>query len=252
MRAIVRKMLLSAICLTVGVNLVFAGNPFDEFQSQLAGQVKAIAEERLDEFAKDLGALLGGGCFHQGKALGIPGFDVGIHIPAVKVNDDNIIIKQADFDTVLLPILQAELGLPAKIDLIARFTSYNDSTMIGAGVRYGIFKSAIPGLPCLSVQAVYNQLDVSAGVNKFKATTLSASGVVSFNLPVITPYAGIGMDSTKINPDSTIISDAEGSATGFRVEAGVNVSLVPLTYIQLGGSMANGNIGYTAGLGLKF
>jgi opacity protein-like surface antigen len=123
--------------------------------------------------------------------------------------------------------------------------------MIGVGARYGIIKSGIPGMPAISVQAVYNQLNVSAGDNKFSANTISVAGVVSLNLPVVTPYAGLGFDTTKVTPDSDI-TDAEGSASGIRLEGGVNLSLVPLTYLQLGASLVNSDMGYTLGLGVKF
>lgn len=237
--------------LLVGINTAFAANLYDEF-NKLKNQVTDVAKTQLDNFAKDLGALMGGGSFHQGKALGVPGFDIGIHVPAKKVNDDNVIVKNADLDTLLLPILQAEVGLPAKFDLIARFTTLGDSTMIGAGVRYGILKKGIPGVPSVSAQAIYNMLDVNAEGNKFSATNISIGGVASINLPIITPYVGVSFDNTSVTPDSAIIEGVEGSASGLRIEAGVNLSLVPFTYLHVGYALIGSETGYSLGLGIKF
>ena len=238
--------------LVLGTSAAFAANPFDEFRNQVGpGVLKDVAQKNLDNFAKDVGALLGSGAAHQGKALGLPGFDVGIHVPGKKISDDDTIVKAAGLDTVYLPVIQAEIGLPKKVDLIGRFSSYQDSNLIGFGLRYGILKGGFPGLPSLSVQAIYNSLNVNANDNKLKATTLSAAATLSIDLPAITPYLSAGIDSTTVDPDSTI-STLQGKATGYRVEAGVNLSLFPLTYLQLGGGLINGDMSYTAGLGIKY
>ncbi|MCB4791111.1 MAG: hypothetical protein LHV68_04405 [Elusimicrobia bacterium] len=245
-----KKVGVFALVMIMGANFAYAANPFDNFQSLITGQATTIAQGMLDNFAKDLGALMGGGTYHQGKSLGLPGFDVGLRIPVVKVKDEDTIIKSS-LDSVALPILQAEIGLPANLDLIARFTSYSDSSLAGVGLRYGIIKKSIPGVPSLSAQAVYNTLNVNSGLNKLKATTLSVSCIASIDLPIVVPYAGIGIDNTEVTPDATII-DLKGKASSMRVEAGVNLSLIPLTYIQLGGALVNGDINYTLGLGIKF
>jgi hypothetical protein len=44
----------------------------------------------------------------------------------------------------------------------------------------------------------------------------------------------------------------KGTATGTRIEAGINLSLIPFTYLQLGGALVNGDMGYNAGFGVKF
>ena len=252
-----KKVLSLAVISFLSASALFAANPFDEFKNKLTGQLTEVAQKNLDNFAKDLGILLSGGAFHDGKTLGLPGFDIGVHAPVINVNSDNPIMKTSGLDTVALPVIQVEVGLPAKIDLIGRFISYYDSTLVGAGVRYGIIKNSVPGLPSISVQGVYNMLDVNSGQNKLKATTLSATAIASFGLPIVNPYVGVGMDSTSVEPDSTItalmpLSGMKGSASQVRIEGGINLSLIPFTYLQLGGTLVNGNLGYTAGLGLAF
>lgn len=250
-----KKVFCVAAFLLLSAGVSFGANPFDEFQKEITGVVQEVAQKNLDNFAKDLGGMLGSGSFHDGKSLGLPGFDVGIHIPAKKVNEDNVIMKKAGLDTVLFPVLQAEIGLPAKIDLIGRFVSYNDATLVGGGLRYGIIKGAVPGLPSISVQALYNMLDVKSGANKLKASTLSASVAASFGLPIVNPYVGVGIDYTSVEPDASItlpVSGMKGSASGVRLEGGINLSLVPFTYLQLGGALINGDMGYTLGLGVAF
>ncbi len=248
-----KKALIYTIFVAFLTSPVFATDPFDNFKTQISAG-GAAAQTALDSFAKDLGALLGGGTYNDGKSLGFPGFNIGIHVPTKQINNDDTIVKSAGISSVALPIVQVEIGLPANLDLIGRYTSYLNSTLTGYGLRYGIFKPSIPGMPSVSVQAVMTDLNVAANANKFKASNSSVSATVSFNhLPIITPYAGVGYDSTNVNPDATVISNGmTGSASGMRIEAGIDLTLIPFTYIQLGAAVAGGSTNATVGLGVWF
>ena len=246
-----KKALIYVMLLAVVVSPVLASDPFDNFKTQISAG-GAAAQTSLDNFAKDIGALLGGGTYNDGKSLGFPGFNIGVHVPTKQVSDDDSIVKSANVSSIMLPMAQVEIGLPANIDLIARYSSVLNATLTGYGLRYGIFKPSIPGMPSVSVQAVMTNIDVAANANKFKASTTSVSATVAFNhLPVITPYAGVGYDSTNVNPDSTI-SGMSGSASGTRVEVGIDLTLIPFTYLQLGAQMAGGSTDATAGIGVWF
>jgi len=250
-----KKVIIFSIISTIATCPLFAANPFDKFKDQLSGVTTQIAQKNLDNFAKDLGGLMGGASFHAGKTLGFPGFDVGAHIAARKISEDDAIIKTAGIDNVFLPVIQLEIGLPAKIDLIGRYIAYADATMVGGGLRYGIISNSCPGLPSLSVQALYHTLNVASGVNKLTATNYCAMAMTSFNIPIVDPYLGIGMDSTSVEPDSSVplpSSGMKGSASSVRIEGGINMTLFPFTYIQIGGTLIAGNLDYNAGLGVKF
>jgi hypothetical protein len=247
----VKKLLKIHAILVLAVTSAFAANPFDEFQAQLTSQAEAVIQTRLDNFTKDLGVLMGGGSFHQGKALGFPGFDVGMHFVGKNTDKDNTVVKAAGVDAIALPIIQVEIGLPAKIDVFGRVMSYADASLVGGGVRYGIIKGALPVMPSISVQGMINNLLVSAGANKFTASCMSVAAMASFNIPIVDPYIGIGMDQTEVTADSSITA-LKGKATATRLEAGVNLTLFPFTYAQLGGVLTNGELSYSAGLGVKF
>lgn len=232
----------------------FASNPFDYFKQQITpgpNLTLAQAQANLNNLATDIGPVLGGDAFRSGKNLGFPGFDISVRTPYVKVSDNDTIVKSAGISNIPFPLIQAEIGLPFSIDLIGRFAAYYDSSMTGFGARYCILKSWIPGVPYVSVQSVYNSLSVNSGVNKLKASTWSSAVVASWKFLVIEPYIGASYDSTNINPDSTL-STLSGSANTMRYDGGINLALLPLTYLQLGVSSSSGNIGYTAGLGVSF
>src|SRR5436190_17746790 len=90
---------------------------------------------------------------------------------------------------------QAEVGLPIKINLIGSVGTLGDGNIYGGGLRYGILRPSLPGLPALSVSVLYNQMDHDF----FMLKNYSANAVLSFDLPIIHPYVGAGYDMTEMN-----------------------------------------------------
>ncbi len=212
-----------------------------------------VDQKSLDAMTQDFGAAVGAGSFHTGQALGFPlGFDVGVHVAAVGVQDENTILKD-DKSTLLSKWIQAEVGLPARINVIARAGQIEDADAFGGGLRVGILKSNVPGLPSLSLTGLYTQ----ASHDLFDAKTFSANAVLSFEVPFIHPYIGAGYDQTELelNDDPMVPASAralDSSEGGTRFEAGINLSLIPFTYITLAGGIANGEEMYHGGIGAKF
>jgi hypothetical protein len=222
----------------------------DHFQANMA-------QEPLDAFAKDMGALVGGGSFHDGRALGFPvGFDVGVHVPVVGLQDKDAILRGAGDSKFPAVWGQAEVGLPFNFNVIARGGKVLDANMLGGGLRYGILKPSVPGIPSLSIEGLYGRLTHDF----FDGDVYTANAVLSFDVPFIRPYVGGGYDYTKIKPTSrafngvpaSVPRNLEGTSNGYRAEVGINLSVIPFTYIDLGLGLANGKSLYHAGLGAHF
>lgn len=213
----------------------------------------SLTQSSLDAFTQDFGAAIGAGSFHTGKALGFPlGFDVGAHVGAVGVQDEDGVLKD-DGSTLISKWVQAEVGLPARLNVILRGGKIEDANAYGGGLRLGLLKSAVPGIPSISLTGLYTKSDHDL----FDADTISANAVLSFAVPFIHPYVGVGYDHTKIdvsddpaNPAGIRGLDATEGVT--RVEAGVNLSLIPFTYLTLGGGIANGEKLLHGGFGVQF
>jgi hypothetical protein len=228
-----------ALILIGTVSVLRADDISDNFGSHLT-------QASLNALTKDLGALMGGGSFHHGKSLGFPlGFDIGVHVPIVGLQDDDFILRD-NGSTSEAFWGQIELGLPAKIGLIGRFGKILDGDTIGGGLRYGLYKSAVPFLPSVSISALYDKMKHP----NFNLITYTGNAVLSFELPFIDPYVGGGYDSSKMTSASG--TTLEGKADGTRVEAGVNIHLIPFTYINLAGGLANGEKMYHGGAGVRF
>ncbi|MGA2090835.1 MAG: DUF6588 family protein [Endomicrobiales bacterium] len=242
------------LCIITSSNS-FGANPFDGFINQISGVATSVAQKNLNNFTQDLGEAIDGGEYHQAQVLGCPGFDVGIQVPVVTVNNNDTIIKAAGISSVAFPLIQAEIGLPGKIDLIGRVTGYDNASMYGVGLRYGLFKGDMPGVPSLSVQSIYNSLTVTDNANKFTATSWSTSLVASMGLLIVDPYLGVGYDMTTLVPGSSIAlpqAGMKGTANEARIEGGVNLTLFPFTYLKLGAVLVDSQVGYDAGFGVKF
>ncbi|MFH1367733.1 MAG: DUF6588 family protein [Elusimicrobiota bacterium] len=250
-----KKLLILLSVFFVSISAVLASDTFDKFNDQITNVTITIAQENLDNFANDLGAVMCGGSYHHGKSLGFPGVDIGFHAALKSVPDKDKIVKAADLSYITLPVGQLEIGLPSNMDLIIRYASVANAAMTGGGLRYGILKNSMPFLPNISAQVTYNMLNVEASANKFTATGMDAAVMASFNLPIIDPYVGVGYYSASVEPDATIQTPQpgmKGTGSGMRAEVGVNMGLIPLTYLQLAANYVSGDIGGTVGLGVRF
>lgn len=215
-----------------------------------------LNQKTLDAFTKDIGSLMGGGSFHQGKALGFPlGVDVGVHGVGVDLQDDDAILRD-DHSRATAGWIQAEVGLPAKINIIARGGQFEDAKMYGGGLRIGLFTPSAPLMPALSVSALYDKLNH----DYIDAHTWSANAVLSVDVPFIHPYLGVGWDDTSLKPTdrafnaapTPVSRDLKSTESGYRAELGVNISVIPFTYLNLGIGSTNSKTMYHAGLGAKF
>ena len=214
-----------------------------EFSDNAAANLNSTA---FDALAKDLGALVGGGTFHSGESLGFPvGFDIGYHVDGTDLDNKDVILRD-NHSFATANWVQAELGLPAKLGVIGRYGKIYSADVYGGGLHYGLLKSDVPGVPSISISALYHQLNDDTLKGRF----LSGNLVASFDVPILHPYLGAGYDNSHIETKGS--GSIKGDANGYRVEAGLNLSLIPFTYITLGGGVANGQKMGHAGAGIRF
>lgn len=234
------SLILFLVFLSIGT--ISAEDPYKDFKSYLENKF-------LNPFTKDLGGVIGGGSFHQGSVLGFPGFDIGVHIPVKKVSGDNIIVSTVT-QYLALPWVQVEIGLPAKINLLARGFSYKEVNLLGAGLRWGLVKLPLEILAA-SVMGCYNQMRYT----DFTAVNYNLNVIGSLNIPMFSPYFGLGYDWTELTLSEQLqkdVGDIRGKAEGYRIEAGINFSVIPFTYLHISAGLTNNDIAYNFGFGTKF
>lgn len=208
----------------------------------------------LKPFTLDLGGVLGSATFHSGRSLGFSGFDAGVHGGLqLRPSRDNQILRRAGVKAFGLPWVQAEIGLPFRLDGYIRGISFQGLTIAGGGLRYGLLKSSDqPWTPQFLLSAVAH----SVAHKDFSASHVGGDLVVSIGKPAITPYVGAGLDRTRVvvraaDADPTLIGES-ATATGTRFTAGVSLRPYPFVYLQGAYTLAHGQPGFDTGLGIRF
>ena len=243
-----KLLVMSFVLCLVSIN-VFAG-PFSKFNEVLNGATSdSQAKKYLNDLASDLGNVMTGGSFGASASLGLSGIDLNLKVNYNKVTNE--IMKREGTSELYVPMLTATVGLPYKIDVLAKYGYMQDTNIYGAGLKYLIFEGKDMVIPAVSVHGMYTMLNAREGNNKIDANNLGLGTVATFNIPIVTPYVGIGWNTTKVNPKSSDRQNLEGSSDGFGYYAGVAISAV-IVNGNLGIGIYDGEVSYTFGISLGF
>ncbi|MDA8242914.1 MAG: hypothetical protein M0025_02205 [Elusimicrobia bacterium] len=244
------KKLILAVCLLPFLAAGAKADPFSDFKTQIAAQGKAL----LKPFAADLGGVIGANDFNSGRSLGFPGFEAGLAATIqAKPSSDNRVLRDAGVKAFGAALLHAGAALPlVGADVMVRGVGYSGFSIVGAGLRYGVIKSGTltKFIPDVSVSAYYDAINY----DYFKGSHMSLDAVASFDIPVIKPYAGVGLDRTKleIKNVSALLNGVDASISKPRYTLGVRLSPLPLLYVYGAYNILHGQTGYSIGAGAKF
>ena len=235
----------------------FARNIWDDFGAN-------VTQQNVRAFTKDLGGIVGSGTYTTGRILGWGGFQIGPRASMVfkmsKGNGDDRATQQhtalGDRDevgSVVYPWLQADIGMPFRIDGFIRASSYQGLTIAGGGLRWGITR---PNEMLGSFQPMLVVAAHSASARDFSATHYNASLVLSMKFKYFVPYVGGGVDYTTLNINQSLLSPEligtrEHAATA-RATAGFNFKLPSYLDLSLAANYAYYGLGAEASLSLRF
>ncbi|MFC1679926.1 hypothetical protein ACFL2T_06930 [Elusimicrobiota bacterium] len=240
--------ILLLILLLVSAIPVAASDQFSGFKEFADG-------ESLKPFARDLGSVLGAATFHNGRNLGFSGFDVGVRGGLqLRPSAGNKILRDRGVKTFGLPWVQAEIGLPFRLDGYIRGVSYQGVTIAGGGLRYGFRKSADKAK---TPQFLIAWSGHSVSHKYFSASHLGLNLIGSIRVKWITPYVGVGADRTHLvvrcEPDrDATLQGADVTTTEPRFTVGASVR--PKAYLYLHGAYTRTHEtnGFDTGVGIRF
>lgn len=243
------KKLILSLCMLPLLATGVKADPFAKFKAQL----QVLGASQLKPFAADLGGILGGNDFNSGRAIGFPGFEAGIAATLQsKPAPENRILRNAKVTSFGVPMAHAGAALPLiGADVMVRGIGYSGFSIVGAGLRYPVFKSGTVTMfiPDVSVSAYYDVITY----DYFKGSHMSLDAAASFNIPVIKPYVGVGLDRTKIEVKNVAgFNGLSGTISKPRYTFGVRLSPLPLLYIYGAYNVLHGQAGYSMGAGAKF
>lgn len=244
------KTIFAAFLLAVSAAPALASGAADPY----AGFETLADASSLKPFARDLGSLLGAATFHSGRSLGFSGFDVGArYATQFYPSKGNNIMRGKGIRTFGLPWVQAEIGMPFKIDGFIRGISYQGLTVAGGGVRYGLYSASDkPWAPQVLVSGVGH----SVVHESFSATHFGADLVFSAGNARFTPYIGGGVDRTRLvvrtsRLDPTL-NGTNVTVLASRFTAGISIKPYQFTYLNLAGNYTHGQGGAEASAGVRF
>jgi hypothetical protein len=203
--------------------------PYKSFGSVLDTLPKENVQKSLDVFTKDFGQVISGGSCGIGTASGLLGVYGGLKVSYRTISKDNMIVKDTALKELFFPMLHFCVGLPYDFDVILRFSRFDDTTVIGAGLLYELFKPKTIIVPAISLQSVYNDASVKVYDNEFKAWNLKNSILLQFSkVPFIKPYIGLNYDITHLEMMYPfkyygMLSDVYGFGCGAGVSAGLGI-----------------------------
>jgi hypothetical protein len=209
---------------------------------------KAEASD-LRPFARDLGGLLGSGTNQTARVLGFGGFDVsGRGVMQFEPERKNGILKQKQ--SFGFGWVQAEIGMPFRIDGFIKAASFDNMAVAGGGLKYGLTQ------PQKKAQAMLVATGDVASHRFFYASHFACGLAVSLNTPVVSPYFGLGMDNTKLTVQAVTVNDPSltgksVSVTEPRYTAGVKLTFLNYGYLSGGYTYTHSQSLVTAGLGLR-
>jgi len=210
------KTILGLLALLAALTPSAHADPFADFQTR-------VRTEYVKPFALDLGGVLGGASAHTGRALGMPGFWVGA-VGAVQLRPDanDRVLRDAGVKAFGVPLIEAGVGLPFKIDVIVHGISAMGASIYGGGLRYGVYRTDLVDsfLPNVSVSAFGDKVNHKY----FSASHGALNAAATWNLPIVKPFFLAGYDVTKVTVGSATTAGVAGmsaTARGSRFSAGV-------------------------------
>ena len=238
------KKLMVVGLLSLSSSMVSAGN---------LDLVGSLSQSQFDDLSKDLTAAFSYKAGAPAESLGIVGFDVGIAVSTTKL--DNTAAWTAamssgeTLDTLVVPKLYVQKGLPFDIDVGGFYLSVPDSNIKawGGELKYAVISGNV-ALPAVAVRGAVTSLTATDQLD-LKTRSLDVS--ISKSILFITPYAGVGRvwsDSRPVS-ESAAAQDVSGSDT----RSFVGVSIAPAFFnLALERDSVGGIASYNLKLGVAF
>jgi hypothetical protein len=222
-------------------------DPFNDFPT-------TVRAETIKPFALDLGGVLGGASAHTGRTLGFPGFWVGaVAGVQLRPDRDDRVLRDSGVKAFGIPLVEAGVGLPFKIDVIVHGVSAMGASIYGGGVRYGLYRTDLVDsfMPNVSISAFGDKVNHKY----FNASHGALNAVATWNLPIVKPFFVAGYDVTEVKVGVANVPGLTGSkatARGSRFSAGVDVHPLPLISLRGAYTLRHGIPGFDLGLGAQF
>lgn len=185
---------------------------------------KLAIQQDFKNLSKEVGFALSYFPMAPAEPLGIIGFDVGVEVTAVDIDESKDYWKlMGDFPGMLpIPKIHAQKGLPFGIDIGAIYSSVPSTniSLWGGELKWAFLKGGIT-MPAVAVRGTYTKLN---GVDNLDLTTTGYDISISKGFLMFTPYAGVGQVKIESKPKNVPLLEKE-SITETKYFAGLKTSV---------------------------
>jgi len=240
----------SAIRLAVVTTTILAGLQAAPVVAQdltLPGNIQNQNQFRL--LSEDLGSALHYRAQTPAEPLGVLGFDLGVagtYVELAHASSYNAALDNQSY--LVVPAVNAHLGLPLGFDIGASYASGNGITNIGGELRYALLQGGTT-MPAIGLRGSLSKM---SGVDEMDFNTQGLDLSISKGIAFFTPYAGIGrvwVDSTpKLGAGSTLVAE---SFSMNKYYLGVGISALLLN-LNIEADKTGDATSYSAKVGLRF
>ncbi len=219
-----------------------AANNFNELQ--------LLTQSQFEMLAENLVAATAYKALAPAESLGALGFDIGLSISGTEIDEDIFDIASEggwDLNTLPVPRLHAQKGLPMNVDVGAFYASApgSDIRFWGAELKYAFVPGGI-ATPAVAFRAAYSKLE---GIDELDLSNKSIELTVSKGFVMLTPYAGVGRIYSDVKAVDVATLDSEAPELN-RVYVGLNINLG--TNLVIEADQTGDYLTYSAKVGFRF
>lgn len=182
-------------------------------------------QQDFKDMSKEVGFALSYFPMAPAEPLGILGFDIGVEVTAVDINENKgFWSRMGDFPGMLpVPKLHVQKGLPFGIDIGAIYSKVPSTniSLLGGELKWAFLKGGIT-MPAVALRGTYTKL---SGVDNLDLNTMGYDISISKGFLMFTPYAGVGQVNIESKPNIQGNPLKEETITETKYFAGLKTSL---------------------------
>lgn len=192
--------------------------------------ISALLQNEFKDLSQQVGLAVAYKPTAPAEPLGVLGFDIGIEVTFVDIDEDDSYWKTAAPDLPgLLPVpkIHVQKGLPLNIDVGAIYSEIpsSDISLWGAELKWAFIEGGT-ATPAVAIRATYTELD---GINGLDLETKGVDISVSKGFAMLTPYGGVGQVWIKSDPTGFSLNEETFSETKFFAGLKVSMALLKVT-----------------------
>ncbi len=184
-------------------------------------------QSQFEDLSRQAGLAISFTPLAPAEPLGIVGFDIGIAVTVVDIDENEDFwedaVEDADVPSaIVLPRIHAQKGLPFGVDVGLAYakTPVSNVALIGAEVKWAFLTGGVT-YPAVALRGSFTKL---LGVGDFDLETYGVDLSISKGFSLITPYAGIGQVWISSEEDTSAVDLEKESVSATKGFVGIKVS----------------------------